>query len=269
MREFLSAGASPRRKSLPKHSGRSVVPSRYGENLGRLPSCVRLRTLADGAPEARFPGGFSMKSCASVPPEVGSLPPSPVGAVCRRLTHSSETSSRDLGLTSTTTSNLKLVALNFTGGSADPTRPFTTPARPSVGEAAATRLGPATATLTLIRLPGLGSTSHQIESGVCTASGCSTPSSPAAGSAGDDLPRTAGKQIVCLEPGNTYDYRIVAQNKFGALFGTAQDFCATPEATHRVTAPRCSKNPVLKRGRCVKIPKRHHKPKMHVRRGQI
>ena len=79
---------------LAKHSGHSAVPNGCGAALRRLPSCVRLPSLADGAPEALFPGGFSMTSGANGPAGAGGCPASAAGAAYRRSSLFFKTSSR-------------------------------------------------------------------------------------------------------------------------------------------------------------------------------
>lgn len=64
-----------------------------GATLRGLPNCVRLPSLADGAPEAPFPGGFPMASGASSP-AAGGFAASAIEVACCRSPLLSEASNR-------------------------------------------------------------------------------------------------------------------------------------------------------------------------------
>ena len=65
--------AENRRRSI---QGAPLFPTPMETALKRFPICVRHPSLADGAPEALFPGGYSMTSGASDPPAAGGRPAS-------------------------------------------------------------------------------------------------------------------------------------------------------------------------------------------------
>jgi hypothetical protein len=83
-----------RREALAKHPGRGAVPNRCGRDLETTSkNCVRLSSLADGAPEALIPGGLSMTSGSSGPVNAGGRHASAAGAAWRRSSLFSATSS--------------------------------------------------------------------------------------------------------------------------------------------------------------------------------
>jgi hypothetical protein len=83
--------AENRRRSI---QGAPLFLTRVETALKRLPICVRLPSLADGAQEALFPGGLSMTSGASGSADPGGRPASAAGAAYRRSSLFFETSSR-------------------------------------------------------------------------------------------------------------------------------------------------------------------------------
>jgi hypothetical protein len=113
---------------------------------------------------------------------------------------------------------------------------FTTPVwKPEVAEAAASAVGPTSATLEGTVDPLGSSTTYKFEYGVTSGYGSTTP----VGQAGSGTTAVAVTAAIgSLKPARTYHYRLVATNAEGIAYGADRTFTTLlPEPPRIVTAP--------------------------------
>jgi hypothetical protein len=149
----------------------------------------------------------------------------------------------------------------------------------AVTGAGATFIGQHVATVSgTVNPNGANVTSCLIEYGTGAAYGSQSPCAPSAVGAGT-APVPIGANLIGLQPGTTYHFRLSATSSGGISLGADQTFrtlddtcdsnqalCPPVTLIHRAETKSCRKGFVLKRGRCVK--KRHHrKARRHHRRG--
>jgi hypothetical protein len=119
-----------------------------------------------------------------------------------------------------------------------------------------------------------------VEYGTGASYGAQSPCAPSALGGGEAFV-PIGVNLTDLAPGTVYHYRVSASNIGGTAYGqdqtfrTLDDTCDTNEALcpprPRVEEPkprRCGKGRVLRKGRCVKRKRHHHrKSRRHGSRG--
>ncbi len=136
------------------------------------------------------------------------------------------------GLKGSTTYNYRVSATNAYGTTVGLNKTFTTPKLPSVTTEAASGVKEKEATLKGSVNPNGFSTTYQFEYGKTTSYGTKVPTSPTSVGSGTTAVALS-KAIAGLEPGVTYNYRIVATNAAGTVNGANQTLKTTnpPQTT--------------------------------------
>jgi sugar lactone lactonase YvrE len=172
------------------------------------------------------------------------------------------------GLTPGAVYHFRAVAINLNGVTNGPDQIFATPDHPEIGQSTVAAVSANGATLSLAITPGFRPTTYRVEYGVTRGYGASTPQSSSIGA--DNSPHLLSADISGLAAATTYHYRVVASNEIGTTSGPDQTFTTTPSsvlpAPAAPRAPKCKRKFVLRHGRCVKKPNRHHRHRRHKRR---
>jgi hypothetical protein len=170
------------------------------------------------------------------------------------------------GLTPGTRYHFRTVAINVNGVTDGPDQTFATPDAPEIGQSAVSAVSVNGATLSLTISPGFRPTTYRIEYGTTRDYGAGTPESASIGA--DNLPHQLNAAIAGLAPATTYHYRVVASNEIGTTSSPDGTFTTTAPAAQAPTPPpplKCKKRFVLRRGHCVKKPRRnrHRRHRRH------